>query len=408
MDMKQILPSHVHIQQSASICPSDLPVEIVERKGVGHPDTIADSLAEAVSIAYSAYTRERFGAILHHQVDKLLIKGGRWNVSFGSAQYVAPIRVLLNGRFSTKFGNIEIPIREIAEAAIWARLKNIFPDLSNRSHVTVEYFYNSASNTSRWYEPKNLEDVPDAAQLWSNDTSVVTAACPLSLAESITLEAERLFYAGPFNRTHKHIGQDIKVMTVRVENDYFITMCLPFIAELTPSRDFYMAEQERLHKMILSHLAATFELPGNLSVFINTQDNNNARDHVYLTPFGSCIGIGEEGVVGRGNNAQGIISTFRPYSMEAPFGKNPAYHTGRIMAVVLPQMARSLSSLVGADVCIQAVTQNGGSIAPPAFLLLQFSGSVDEDAVMKYALDPMHFSSFTDDIAAGQLLPVAW
>jgi len=32
-----------------------LPVEIVERKGIGHPDTVCDALAEELSRAYSKY-----------------------------------------------------------------------------------------------------------------------------------------------------------------------------------------------------------------------------------------------------------------------------------------------------------------------------------------------------------------
>jgi len=52
-------------------------VEVVERKGVGHPDTICDALAEMLSRALCREYRNRFGAILHHNVDKALLCGGR-------------------------------------------------------------------------------------------------------------------------------------------------------------------------------------------------------------------------------------------------------------------------------------------------------------------------------------------
>lgn len=45
--------------------------ETIERKGLGHPDTISDMLAAKVSQAYSKYTLDHFGVILHHQIDKL-------------------------------------------------------------------------------------------------------------------------------------------------------------------------------------------------------------------------------------------------------------------------------------------------------------------------------------------------
>jgi hypothetical protein len=54
----------------------DEAVEVVERKGLGHPDTICDALAEicdalaeALSQALCREYRNRFGAILHHNVD---------------------------------------------------------------------------------------------------------------------------------------------------------------------------------------------------------------------------------------------------------------------------------------------------------------------------------------------------
>jgi S-adenosylmethionine synthetase len=50
--------------------PASLQLEIVERKGLGHPDTICDALAENLSVALSRFYIERFGTILHHNVDK--------------------------------------------------------------------------------------------------------------------------------------------------------------------------------------------------------------------------------------------------------------------------------------------------------------------------------------------------
>ncbi|MEK8144255.1 methionine adenosyltransferase [Streptomyces sp. M10(2022)] len=58
---------------------------IVERKGLGHPDTLADHLAERLSRAYSHYTVRRFGAVLHHNFDKLALLGGASEVRYGAA-----------------------------------------------------------------------------------------------------------------------------------------------------------------------------------------------------------------------------------------------------------------------------------------------------------------------------------
>ena len=58
------------VSELDGIAPAAQPVEIVERKGLGHPDTLCDALAEEVSLALSRFYRERFGFVLHHNVDK--------------------------------------------------------------------------------------------------------------------------------------------------------------------------------------------------------------------------------------------------------------------------------------------------------------------------------------------------
>lgn len=70
--------------------PSDL--VIVERKGWGHPDTLADHLAERLSRTYSRYTLERFGAVLHHNFDKLGLLGGASEVRYGAGRRIWRIR----------------------------------------------------------------------------------------------------------------------------------------------------------------------------------------------------------------------------------------------------------------------------------------------------------------------------
>ncbi len=87
--------------------------EFVERKGLGHPDTLSDALAEFLSVNYSNYTIENFGAVLHHNFDKVGLLGGASFVKFGEGYLTKPIRVLINGRASTKFGDTDIPVKDL-------------------------------------------------------------------------------------------------------------------------------------------------------------------------------------------------------------------------------------------------------------------------------------------------------
>lgn len=68
--------------------PQDNPFEVVERKGIGHPDTVADAVAEKISVEYSKYCLEHFGAVLHHNVDKFAALGGLVEVDWGKAEMI--------------------------------------------------------------------------------------------------------------------------------------------------------------------------------------------------------------------------------------------------------------------------------------------------------------------------------
>jgi len=54
----------------------DTPVEIVERKGIGHPDSISDGVADAVSKALCKYYLKEFDAVFHHNTDETQIVAG--------------------------------------------------------------------------------------------------------------------------------------------------------------------------------------------------------------------------------------------------------------------------------------------------------------------------------------------
>ena len=91
-----------------------LRVEVVERKGLGHPDSICDALAEAFSVSLCRCYRERFGIILHHNVDKALLRGGSARPAFGGGQVVEPIEIFLAGRATTTYKGVDVPVAELA------------------------------------------------------------------------------------------------------------------------------------------------------------------------------------------------------------------------------------------------------------------------------------------------------
>ncbi len=148
-----------------------LPTDLVllERKGLGHPDTLADHLAEELSRAYSRYTLDRFGAVLHHNFDKLALLGGSCEVRYGAGQMTAPVKVLINGRAAYACGGEDIPVRELAEQAIHAFFQARLPELTGHLDLVFNITGNPSpgavvtdeggTDRSRWFASRSVDDL---------------------------------------------------------------------------------------------------------------------------------------------------------------------------------------------------------------------------------------------------------
>ena len=105
----------------------DLPVhghavEIVERKGVGHPDYICDAVMDRVSVALSREYIKRFGRVLHHNIDKGLLSAGSVEKGFNHGKVTKPMEFIIGDRAVFKAGRVSIPVEEIVIDAVGARI----------------------------------------------------------------------------------------------------------------------------------------------------------------------------------------------------------------------------------------------------------------------------------------------
>ena len=64
-------------------------VELVERKGVGHPDSICDAIMEEISVVLGQAYKDTFGHYLHWNVDKALLVGGITKPKIGGGEVVS-------------------------------------------------------------------------------------------------------------------------------------------------------------------------------------------------------------------------------------------------------------------------------------------------------------------------------
>src|SRR5262249_7399640 len=73
-------------------------LELVERKGLGHPDTIADTLVEEISVALNRMYLERLGAVAHYNIDKALLVAGQCAKGFGWGEMTRPMGLYVGDR----------------------------------------------------------------------------------------------------------------------------------------------------------------------------------------------------------------------------------------------------------------------------------------------------------------------
>lgn len=356
----------------------DNPFEIVERKGIGHPDTLCDTIAEKVSQAYSQYCLGHYGIILRHMVDKIAMSGGAAKVKFGGGEMQKPIRLYLNCRFTRSYQRETIPYLEIVKGVVYRHFGEVLPLLDLDQWLTivdnthfapgpgVVYDADGSTRNERqfFFEiPQKEFAVFHDNSLRSNDTSTAVAYSPLSATEQIVMFVETTLNGQEFKKLHPYVGTDIKVMAKRIQKRLDITVCVPFVAVYTPSKEFYFEKIKLLTDVIKQLVMSKFG-QFDVTVSLNTRDNPNKSDY-YLTLTGSAIESGDEGVVGRGNRYNGVIPFTRHMSMEACCGKNPVYHVGKLYTAISSLISDEIFRLTGLETYVYLTSQMGRSLSDP-------------------------------------------
>src|SRR5574344_361821 len=357
--------------------PEKRKIEIVERKGIGHPDTLADKLAEELSRQYSIYCLDNFGCILHHNIDKLYIGGGLFLYEKKMIKRYAPIKVVINGRVSNTMNGKVIDLDKLFIPVIKRYLSSVMPRLNPDTDLNININCTQYSKREHWYTPRNKDDVPDSKELFAADTALCVNHGCMTFCEKLAFLLEQSFweysdlgYAFP---KYNDVGQDIKVMISRIDKAIIATVCMPVYKDMYSSTKEYELIVRKHEKRLLS-LANEMDINNeyNIQVEINRMPDNSYRN--YSLVIGSCIECGEEGVVGRGNNAQGLISTFREHTVEAPCGKNLRYHTGRVVNFMGINATTRIYKELNVKSTLYSLTRNRGSITNPFLVYL----SVDD------------------------------
>ena len=348
----------------------DLEIEIVERKGIGHPDSISDGIAQAVSNALCDMYQEKLGEgnILHHNTDEVQITAGDSNPEWEGGIIRKPIDILLTGRGVSEYEDpetheiIKFPLERVAIKAAKNFLSDTIINLDVELDTVIECKIGHGSGDLVDVFDRSPEAIPK-----SNDTSFGVGYAPLSEVEKLVLATEELLNSKEFKKDHPAVGEDIKVMGLREGDEISLTIACAMVSKYLKNREEYIEVRESL-KSIVEDLAPKYT-KRNVKIDVNTGDDDSIEDKsgYYLTVSGTSAEMGDDGSVGRGNRANGLITPCRPMSMEATSGKNPVNHVGKIYNVLANKMANDVVDEVDGikQLHIMLLTQIGSPINEP-------------------------------------------
>ncbi|MCJ7444668.1 MAG: methionine adenosyltransferase [Methanotrichaceae archaeon] len=284
--------------------------EVVERKGIGHPDTLADGISESISRALSKTYLDEFGQILHHNVDKVLIIAGKSNPEFGGGDILVPPSIVVGGR-ATKTRTK--PINEVLKKAV------------------ADFLYQTINLKDFKIEPRAEAGAPELRSLigrGANDTSIGVGFAPLNSVEKLVLNLEKEI------KGVRGVGEDIKIMAVRIRTILKIIVAAAMVSRYINSREEYEEAKFKVMERISQRVDA--------DICVNCADSG---DNIYLTVTGTSIEMVDDGATGRGNRGNGLITPMRPMTMEAIAGKNPVSHVGKIYNIVAEKAAREIAEI---------------------------------------------------------------
>lgn len=347
------------------------PVEIVERKGKGHPDTLCDAAAEALSAALCREYLARCGVILHHNVDKAVLCGGAARVGFGVGEVTQPLRLLQVGRATLQTGSTRLDVEGLARASATAVFQRALRYFDPTTQLEIETLIRPTST-----ELAGLFASGAAVSL-ANDTSMGCGYAPLSATEKLVLAIDDWLTGAETLRRHPFLGEDVKILGVRIGDSIELTVAAAFVAAHVPSLAAYLAAKQALADEILRHGR---NLTDKLAqVTVNAADAPD-RGEVYLTATGTSAEAGDDGQVGRGNRANGLITPFRPMTLEALAGKNPISHVGKLYNAWAHRFAHRLVAEEGVDeVVCHLASRIGSPITEPQVVYVAVRGAAAAD-----------------------------
>jgi len=330
------MPRNILVERLRAAPVAEQQVEIVERKGLGHPDSICDAIMEQVARALTREYLERFGAVLHFNLDKGMLIAGRAEHRLNGGRIIEPMRLVFGDRATTAAGGQSIDVGGLAVATAQEWLRHNLRFVDPKRDVTYQVEIKPGSQALA----EIFHGAVHEGLYGANDTSAAVGYAPLSETERLVLDAEAYINSTEFKNAFPESGEDVKVMGFRTHHRLVMTVAVPLLDRYIPSEGEYFARKEQIRAAVQSFVDERRQTLEEIRVDLNTLDSpGRGVDGMYLTVLGTSAEDGDSGQVGRGNRVNGVIALNRPASAEAAAGKNPVSHTGKIYNILSHRIA---------------------------------------------------------------------
>jgi S-adenosylmethionine synthetase len=358
-------------------------MELVERKGIGHPDSMCDAIMEAISVALCQAYMAATGGVLHQNIDKGLLVAGQTTPALGGGTVEVPMRLVIGDRATTEWHGHRLPVGEIAEATARQWLAAHLRFVDPQQHMVFQNELRPGS--------AELVDLFARDRIGANDTSAAVGYAPLTETERCVLATERWLNSPACKAQFPEAGEDVKVMGRRQGRQLTLTIAQAFVDRFIPNERAYFERKVAIQDDLKRVLEAELRDLDRLDVYMNTLDMpGRGVAGMYLTVLGTSAEGGDGGQVGRGNRVNRVISLNRPASTEAAAGKNPVSHVGKIYNLLSHQMASHIYTGVEAveEVYVWLCSQIGAPIDAPwvaaaQVLLAPGAGLADVEHLIK-------------------------
>lgn len=339
---------------------SEHEVEIVERKGVGHPDSICDAIMERVSIELSREYLTQFGVILHHNIDKAFLVAGNAEIKLGGGRVTEPMRLIFGDRATAGLDGKTIPISEIAVRTARRWIADNLRFVDPEEHVRYDVQIKPGS--------PELVDIFSRGVPGANDTSGAVGYAPLTETERLVLATERYMNSRDFKNLYPEAGEDIKVMGFRRGKTLDLTAAVAFVDRFVDSEETYFTRKQRMQDAVEEYIRGEVKTLDRVVLNLNTLDEpGRGMGGMYLSVTGTSAESGDSGQIGRGNKVNGVIALNRPMGTEAAAGKNPVSHVGKIYTIMTHQIAAKIYEEIRGvkEVYVWLLSQIGSPIDHP-------------------------------------------